>query len=77
MCEAEKIERLRLAEATGCPVTGGEPPELDQPGLLGMQLQVELRKPFTKVVEELFCITTMLGPDDEVVDLCRCRHKSA
>ena len=31
-----------------------------------MQLQVELRKPFTKVVEELFCITTMLEPDDEV-----------
>jgi hypothetical protein len=75
--EAEKVERLRLGESPFRSVLRCIAPELDQPGLLGMQLQVELRKPFTKVVEELFCITTMLGPDDEVVDLCRCRHKSA
>jgi hypothetical protein len=65
--EAEEVERLRLAEAPGCPVTGGEPPELDQPGLLGMQLQVELRKPLTEVPEELLGVTKMLEPDDKVV----------
>ena len=30
--------------------SGGIAPELDQPGLVGMQLQPELREPLTKIV---------------------------
>ena len=50
--EAEEVERLRLPEAPRLPVLGGEPPELDQPRLLGMQLQAELREPLAQVGEE-------------------------
>jgi len=39
--EAQEFKRLRLAEPPGLPVPGGEPSELDQPGLLGLQLQPE------------------------------------
>src|SRR5438309_10316419 len=38
----QKVERLRLAESPLLPLLGGEPPELDQPCLLGLQLQPEL-----------------------------------
>ena len=34
-----------LPRALGCPVTGGVPPELDQPGFVRVQFQPELREP--------------------------------
>jgi hypothetical protein len=43
--EPEIPERLRLAKSPPLAIPGGEPPELDQPRLLGRQLQVELREP--------------------------------
>lgn len=42
--EAEERERLGFAKATGFPVTGRVAPELDEPRLVRVQLQVELRK---------------------------------
>jgi hypothetical protein len=42
MREAEKPERVRLAESTRLAVASSEPPELDQPRLLSVQLQDEL-----------------------------------
>ena len=42
--KAEKLERLRLTEAPRLTTPGGEPPELDEPRLLGVQLQGELRE---------------------------------
>ena len=39
---------------------GGEPPELDQPRLVRMQLQPELREPLTKLGEEPLRIVLML-----------------
>jgi len=44
--EPQKLERFRLADAPALPVAGGVPSELDQPGLLGRQLQPELRESF-------------------------------
>jgi hypothetical protein len=38
MREAEKLERLRLAEPTSLAVSGGVPSELDQPCLLVVQI---------------------------------------
>src|ERR687891_1356795 len=64
--EAQEVECLRLAEAPCRSSLDGEPPELDQPGLVGMQLQPELREPLTEVVEELLGVTQMLEPDNEV-----------
>src|SRR5689334_16837613 len=53
MRESQEIERLRLAQTTARPVTGGEPPELDQPGLVGLKLQDERRELVAKIGEEL------------------------
>jgi hypothetical protein len=43
--EAQEVERLRLALSARLSVAGGEPPELDQPRLVGRELQAELREP--------------------------------
>ena len=67
MREAEEIERLRPAEATRLPVSGGEPSELDQTCLVGVQLQRELREPFAKVGLEPLRLLSMLKAHDEVV----------
>jgi hypothetical protein len=41
VCEAEEVERVGLVETAGRPSSGDVAPELDQPGLIGMQLQPE------------------------------------
>jgi hypothetical protein len=46
---------------------GGTPSELDQPGLVRMQFQPELRHPTAKLDEEPLGVLAMLEPDDEVV----------
>src|SRR5215218_5061403 len=50
--EAQEVERLGLADASRRAVAGGEPPELDEARLVGMQLQTELREPVAKIGEE-------------------------
>src|SRR5437763_11986353 len=65
--EAEKPERLRLAESTGLAIAGGEPPELDQPCLLGVQLQAELREPVAQVSPEPLRVLPVLESHHEVV----------
>ena len=47
--EAQEPERLRLAESPLLTLLGGKPPEPDQPRLLGVQLQRELREPVAKI----------------------------
>ena len=60
-------KRLGSPLAARCPVSGGEPPELDQARLLGGQLQVEPREPFAKITEEPLSVATMLKAHHEVV----------
>src|SRR5206468_2983086 len=67
MREAEEVERLRFPGAPLLPVRGGEPPELDQPRLAGVQLQPELREPLAQVVQEPARILVLLETHDEVV----------
>ena len=50
--EAQKVERLRLAQTPRCRSLGGAPPELDQPRLVRVQLQPELREPLAKLGQE-------------------------
>src|SRR5438309_10980367 len=66
MREPKELERLRLAEPTRCAIPGGVPPELDQPRLLGVQLQTEFREPVAKVSPELLCVFPMLKSHHEV-----------
>src|SRR5262245_1157423 len=58
--EPQEVERLWLAEASPRPVPGGEPPELDQPRLLGFHLQAELCEPLAQVSSEPLGVLTML-----------------
>jgi hypothetical protein len=46
-------------------------PELDQPGLAGVQFQAELREPSAQFLQEPLSVVLVLEPDDEVVRLCR------
>ena len=50
--KAQEVERLRLAQTPTPPVDGGTPPELDQPRLVRVQFQPELRQPLVKLVQE-------------------------
>src|SRR3989475_7905496 len=50
--EAEEVERLRLPLAGSLSVSGREWPELQQPRLLGVQLQAELRQPLAELGQE-------------------------
>src|SRR6266511_1816864 len=63
--EAQEVERLRLGQAPPLPVRCREAAELDKPGLIRVQLQVELREPLAKVSQEPLCITEVLEPDHE------------
>jgi len=81
--EAEELKRLGLPEPTGFAVSGGEPSELDQPRLLGVQFQAERREPVAKVGEEPLGVLTVLElgasvsrPDDcWVCTLLTCRRR--
>src|ERR1035438_10168313 len=50
--EPQEVERLRLPVAAPGSILGGVPPELDQPRLLRLQLQTELREPVAEIGEE-------------------------
>ena len=63
----EKVERPGLADASRLAVLSGKPPELNEPRLVGMQLQTELREPLTKIGEEPLRIALVLEPGYKVV----------
>ena len=69
--EAEEIERLGLADTPGRSLPGSVLPELDQAGLVRMQLQVELPEPFAKIGEEPLRIGLVLETGDQIIGLCR------
>ena len=60
--EAEERERLRLPGAPRLPVPGGEPPELDQPRLAGVQFQPEPREPLAQLGQELLGVSRCSNP---------------
>src|SRR5580704_4953564 len=66
--EAEELERFRLAETTLLSLLGGEPPKPDQPGLLSVQLEIELREPLAKIHPEPLSVLPMLESHHGVVD---------
>src|SRR5258706_2808457 len=65
--EPQEVERLRLTRTARLPSPGGVPPELDQPRLVRVQLQSELRQPLAKLGQEPPRILLIFEPDDEVV----------
>ena len=65
--EAQEVEGFRPAKSPCRSSLGGEPPELDEPGLVRMQFQAKLREPLTKIVQEPPGVTGVLEPHDEVI----------
>src|SRR5712691_5995174 len=65
--EAEEVERLRLSLVGAPPMFGREGPELQQPRLLGMQLQAELREALAQLRPKPLGVCPVLKPHDEVV----------
>lgn len=65
--QPQKREGLGLSETTPASIVGGEPSELDQPGLVLRQLQTELRKSLPKLVLEAAGVTLVLESDDHIV----------
>ena len=67
--EAQEVERLRLALPPHSTVRVGEPPELDEPGLVGVNAQVEAPKALFQVVHESLRIAPVLEAHHEVVGI--------
>src|SRR5213080_205438 len=63
--EPEEMERLRFAQPSTFTIGGGTPPELDQPRLVRMQFQPELRQPLDQLGQEPPRILFVLKPDGE------------
>ena len=50
--EAHEVERRRFSFSSQLSITGSLTPELDQPGLLRMEFQSELRQPLLELLKE-------------------------
>src|ERR1700729_1522776 len=74
MRKAEKLERLRLREPARFSTLSGEPPKLDQPRLLLVQPQAELREPLAQRSPEPLGVTTMLKAHHEVIRITHDDH---
>jgi len=69
MRESQEIEALGFPLAAPLSVVGGEPPELDEPRLLGMQRQAESGKALAQLCQKFFGLTPMLESYDEVIGI--------
>src|SRR5579872_1569251 len=65
--EAQKVERLRFAVATGSPISFRIAAELDDPRFVGVQVQPELRQALAQFCQKPLCLRTILKAHDEVV----------
>src|SRR4030088_2560806 len=65
--KAQKVEGLRAALPVGFSALDGEPPELDQPGLVLVDRQAELLQPVAQRREELLPIRFLLTADRQIV----------
>src|SRR3954471_7777591 len=63
--EAQEVEGLRASLPGSCSSLGGEPPELDQPGLALVERQAELRQPVLERHEKLPRLCLVLAADHE------------
>ena len=72
--EAQEVERVGLAPLTLPPVLVGEPTELQQPCLVGVQAQAKLLHPALEIGQELFGFVLVLEPHDKVVGIADDDH---
>src|SRR5260221_4185640 len=65
--KAQKVEGLGATLPGSCSALDGEPPELDQPGLVLVDRQAELLQPVSQCREELLPIHFFLTADRQIV----------
>src|SRR5262245_2877684 len=65
--EPKEVKGLGLSLSSPIAVAGGEPPKLDQSGLLRVQLQAKLGESLLEIHEKLLGLVVMLKPYDEVI----------
>ena len=65
--EAQEVERLRATQPPRPTVRLGVPSELDEPGLVRVQGQIEPAEPFPERVQEAFRVPLVLEPDDRII----------
>ena len=65
--EAQEVEGLRSALSTSLPILPGKPPELDEPGLVGVYLQSEACEPLLHGVQKTLRVPLVLEAHHEVV----------
>jgi hypothetical protein len=63
----KEIERLGPTQPTRRPPSGSMPPEFDQPRLIRIQLQVELREPLPKIDKKPPRISFMLETHHDII----------
>src|ERR1700694_31653 len=69
MREAQKREGLRLSLSPLLSVTSGEPPELDQPRLLRVQFQAELRQALPEFFQESLRLRSAFEAHHQIVGI--------
>ena len=67
MREAQKVEGLRSALPSLPTVFQGKPPELDEPGLVGVYVQFEAFEPFLYGVQEALRVPLVLKTHHEII----------
>jgi len=68
--ETEEVEGFRAPDfATSLPVPEGEPPELDESRLAGMQFQAKLRETIAQLHQKPLRVDAVLESNDEVVSI--------
>src|SRR5580700_4966747 len=77
MGEAEVVEGLRSAIPSCGPIGRGMSAELNQPGFVGVQLQVEFRHPDAQVCQESLGIGSVFKTNDDVVGVSHHDHRTS
>ena len=63
----KEVERLRATLPTYLTALCGIPSELDEPGLVGVQVQSESSKPVLCGIQETLCVPLMLETHHEII----------
>ena len=67
MRETQKIKGLRSTQTSALAIALCEPSKLDEPGLVGMYLQIEASKPLLYGIKEALRLPLVLKPHYEII----------
>jgi hypothetical protein len=65
--KTEKVESLRFSFSMLRSIPGRKTAKFDDPRLVGVQFQTELRKPLAQFRKETPCFAAILKPNDKII----------